>query len=291
MKRMILAVLTSFVIASPVYAAPLSAPEFSTFVQSLLSNSDYAMLGLLTGFPPSATLHYSSRADATGWRGDLTGTINGTPVQITYTGVISQFAPSEGTLTYTSSGTFGSVTLMNGRGDVSWDLLPVSGFVVLDYRYHRDIGGTRSGSADDNEIESISPAELSSQLTFPIEGTYLGNVGLVPAELHSCHVTVKYEATGPAYHSDTAYDPRDVGSPCIGTTLGSVIITANGKLIRTATTVDMVDGIIGLVGVVPEPSPTFLLAIALAGLLGVGWWRRRYRRSRFFVAIPRVVRE
>jgi hypothetical protein len=240
----------------PAVGSLLGPQETSTIIQSAITDGDLAMLGVIYGIVTNQPLNYNSLATANSWNGNLTGLFMGTAVNFSYQGDLSDFPT--GAITWTSTGAYGNAVL-SGSGTARVTETP-DGF-TMSSTYDRTIGDFTINGTEEHTVE------VTDANTFRDLSVFAGRVN-----------GMFYVCAG----SDTAQEFRDeflssFNGVCART--GKRIpVTVDDDYTKTFIGADI--ALSGTVQLVPEPvaepSASLLLASGLAGLLGIGWWKRGY---------------
>lgn len=145
--------------ASPITADPIEA---ATAIQGPSTDGDYFALTEFFGFKLGEVLDYRVWMSSNGWIGEMTGSYDGTSLSVTYEGDLSSYL-TDGTLSWISTGTFGSLT-WSGSGSAKF-LDTSSGFDIVDYEAELFIGTHAADFLASIPVDRIDPFEFEFDAT------------------------------------------------------------------------------------------------------------------------------
>lgn len=254
-----------------VHAGLLAPREIALVMESIIVDFDVSMISLHnshnSGVASTGSIGYTSQVDDNGWQGQLLGSYDGIPVDISYTGNITFVGgpTNQFDISYTSNWLLdgesstgsGTAVYTDPEFDFNIDLtdLEVSGSASVTYGVATF---TISGSKDIDDGELEVSGEVSV-IDLPVL-----DVSLASAEIGFSlnQFTGEYESqlTGAILNYIELYN-ETINEGTFWGDSNSMVITSNTD-------------------VIPEPSTLLLFGTgALFGLLGLGWHRWKGTRG------------
>lgn len=128
-------------LATDVDAGLVDSREINTMANSFIVNNELLYLHLLEGEDDSTVLRYGVEVTEAGWTNSLDGTFRGKALSVSYSGTYTPTSETSATITYTSTGTYGTDT-WSGSGTLEWEEYDTPGPGLLS---NGSVGGGLSG--------------------------------------------------------------------------------------------------------------------------------------------------
>jgi hypothetical protein len=238
------------------HAGPIDSQEAALLLNLTAPDNDFYFLTLFAGYVPRQTVHYQATVTTTGWSATLSGTYAGQALAVAYSGDTTAFPG--GTITWTSSGTYGAQSWSGSGSSFFSSINPPT------LQFSIDSTLTVGGNNGVVHIVNQATASGSDFHDAGTTGTFLLNNNPLPGGKDTYW-------TGEKDGKSVSYNDHEVNG---------VIVTWSGPYPVTPPPKGEPFDLSGPMGTsCPEPSPLLLWGSGALGLLGGAWLRGRTQRE------------